>query len=114
MNKDKRVLPRRQSAFPITILDGKRPKIRGTLSDVTERGVGVRGIPASINEIRTFVIPANDFAEFAWVTFDALCRWARKGRGGEYEAGFEIRDISKADFHEFQYLIKAHTLSPSA
>jgi hypothetical protein len=80
------------------------------VTDVTEKGVGVRGIDAEVGETRTFVISADEFTLVGPFAFEATCRWVnRDGAEGDFLAGFEITKISEDGLRELRNLIRALT-----
>jgi hypothetical protein len=81
---------------------------KGTVRDITERGVGVRGIKARLDEVKTFVIPANDFFDIDPIVFDARCRWmSPKERDADSIGGFQIVNISEASLQDLRRLVHA-------
>ena len=55
-------------------------EVEETLSDVTEKGIGITGMAARIGETKTFVIPAGDFIETDPILLEARCQWAEEER----------------------------------
>jgi len=103
-----RELPRHHLAMSVDVYEFKRPEISGVLTDVTERGVGISGMSASIGQIKKLVIPVADFIEADSITFEAECRWADKDREtGEPLAGFEITKISEKCLKDLRRLIQS-------
>lgn len=103
-----RELPRCYLAIEVPICESEHPEIRGTLRDVTVRGVGIAGIKARIGEVKTLVISAENFIGIEQITFEAECRWARKETDtGEWYAGFQIIAISERCSDELGRLIEA-------
>ena len=78
----------------------------GILRDITESGVGIRGLRIEVGETKTFVIVPTDFLDIDPLIFDGQCRWTRKGRSGEHRAGFEITDISEPSLQELRRFIR--------
>jgi hypothetical protein len=112
-----RLLPR----YPLTIVlpiliyggvyDSNKARVmqkQGVVRDITEKGVGVRGIKARVEEVKTFVIPANDFFEIDPIVFEAMCRWiGPKEPESESVAGFEIVNISETAAQDLRKLVRA-------
>jgi len=88
------------------------PQERGILRDVSENGIGLRGIRVKIGETKTIVICGDEFGEYASFALDVVCKWVSKDAAGEYVAGFEIQNISVASQGEFQWLIEMVRLTP--
>jgi uncharacterized protein (DUF433 family) len=104
--KNMRELPRQYLAVAVDIYESKRPEIRGTLSNVTEKGMAITGIAAQVGEFRTFVIPAEDFIEADPILLEAQCRWGTKEKStGESLAGFEITKISEKGLDDLRRLM---------
>ncbi len=102
-----RELPRRHLAIAVDICESKHPEIMGTLSNITEKGIGATGIAAKIGETTSFVISPEDFIEASPILFEARCQWAREEKGtGEWLAGFEITAISQKCLTDLRRLIQ--------
>jgi hypothetical protein len=86
----------------VTIHDFRNPHVRGTVRDVSETGIGVRGMKSNVGENRTLVISADTFGEFATFILEATCRWSKKTPDDDYAAGFEISKISVGNAVEFR------------
>jgi len=82
--------------FLLPIREKDHPEIEGTVLEITDKGVGLRGIEARIDEVKTLVIPADEFSASPSVEFEARCCWVQpsEGRGGT-RTGFEITAISE-------------------
>jgi hypothetical protein len=112
-----RLLPRYSLTIVLPILiyggvyDSNKARVmqkQGFVRDISERGVGVRGIKARVEEVKTFVIPANDFFEIDPIVFEALCRWiSPKEPESESVGGFEIVNISKTGVRDLLRLVRA-------
>jgi uncharacterized protein (DUF433 family) len=103
-----RELPRHHLAMAVDIYESKHPEIKGLLSDVTEKGIGITGMAARIGETKTFVIPAGDFIETDPILLEARCQWAEEEREtGEWLAGFEITRISEKCLDDLRRLIQS-------
>ena len=102
--------------FEVTIHDFQNPHLRGTIRDVSETGIGVRGMQSTVGENKTLLVSADEFGEFATFILEATCRWSAKAPGGDYAAGFEISNITVGnglEFRLFKRLVEL-TDSPSA
>jgi uncharacterized protein (DUF433 family) len=103
-----RELPRHHLAMAVDIYEAKRPEIKGMLSDVTEKGIGITGMAARIGETKTFVIPAGDFIEADPILLEARCQWAEEERDtGDWLAGFEIIRISEKCLDDLRRFIQS-------
>jgi uncharacterized protein (DUF433 family) len=103
-----RELPRQHLAMAVTIYEVARPEVKGTLRDISEKGVGITGIPARVGEVKTLVIPAETFIEADKIVFEAKCVWAQtEGTEDRYVAGFQITSISEKCLDHLRLLIRS-------
>jgi hypothetical protein len=108
--EDMRSLPRHFLVFPIAISDvGSYPESIGRVRDITEKGLGILGIDAVVNETKSFMLLPNDFADVGPISFKAVCRWINKGRSGEVVGGFQITEISDESSERLRNLIQELT-----
>jgi len=90
-----RLLFRHIVDFELPIYEKEKPALLGNVLDITEGGVGLKGIEATIGESKNFVIPAKKVFGVGRVEFRAQCRWVnREESTGECMGGFEITSIS--------------------
>jgi hypothetical protein len=91
-----RVRPRSYLLYDLPIYEAHGSEIVGTVVDITEEGVQVAGIKASVNETRSFLIDSTRTVTLKTpLMFEAICRWAKQeGPDGLPEAGFEITNIT--------------------
>jgi uncharacterized protein (DUF433 family) len=106
-----RQCPRGYPLLSIGIYEEGNPENRGWITDVSEKGMGVTGIHAQINERKSFVLVPDEFTEFKPLSLEAVCRWFNpKGEQGLCFAGFEITWIDVQSFTELQELLQSMTL----
>jgi hypothetical protein len=92
--------------FEVPIYESISPEIHGRVRDITEEGVGVVGIEATVYEIKTFVVLGDPFGEVGPFEFEAECRWAKPNDGDRRNvSGYRIVDISEADLGQLRKLI---------
>lgn len=101
-----RASKRHKPGFIAPVHEIKNPAVIGTIRDVNERGLGVRGIKAAVGKVSTLVIGEDEFGEYGTFALDATCKWVTKDPTGEYLAGFEISNISVGSMGELQLLIE--------
>jgi hypothetical protein len=102
-----RLLFRQVVNFVLPIHEKEKPKTLGAVLDITEGGVGVKGIEAITGESKDFAIPANKFFDVARVEFRARCRWVtREESTGKCIGGFEITNISPGASVELLKLVQ--------
>lgn len=104
--EDTRRVNRTQVRLTLPIYETRDLETKGSIRDITEKGVGVRGIPAVVGEVKEFVIVADDFVDVDPFVLEAECRWITKESRGEYVGGFEIQKISPASLQELKKLIQ--------
>ena len=102
-----RLLFRHVVNFVLPIYEKEKPKTLGIVLDITEGGVGLKGIEAITGESKNFAIPANKFFDVARVEFRARCRWVnREESTGKCIGGFEITNISPGASVELLKLVQ--------
>ncbi len=81
--------------------------------NVSEAGIGVKGLSAEPGERKTLVIPAyHGFVTFASIVMVAECRWIdAEGESGERNSGFKVLQLTAKNALELAKLIS--TLSES-
>lgn len=104
--EDTRRLHRTKVRTILPVYETRNLELKGTVRDINEKGVGIRGIPSIQGEMKELVIASDDFVEIDPFVFEAECRWTRKGDDGEYESGFEITRITEASSQELRKLIQ--------
>ena len=62
VHKERRGIPRRVPSLQITVSDRGNEGVRGTVKDITEKGLAVKGIEADIGERKTLWILGDDLA----------------------------------------------------
>jgi hypothetical protein len=102
-----RLLFRHVVNFRLPICEKEKPKTLGIVLDITEGGVGLKGIEATTGESKNFAIPANKFFDVAQVEFQAQCRWVNRVEStGKCIGGFEITNISPGASVELRKLVQ--------
>jgi hypothetical protein len=96
--RDRRSVPRLQRPVLTTrIYEAAVPEKRGLILDLSESGIGVRGIESQTDQEKTLVMNVGDFAEYEALTFKCRCRWISVYDDSQRDpcAGFEITSISE-------------------
>jgi uncharacterized protein (DUF433 family) len=96
--------------FYVPIYTSDEPDVVGSVRDVSQHGISVKGIQAEVGETQRLVIPGDSFGELGKLIFDARCAWSRKDSRGEYLSGFEITDVDAGNKRELQLLIELSSL----
>ena len=105
--KPGRLLYRHILDFVLPIYEEAKPEILGMVLNITEGGIGLAGIQASVGEAKNFVIPADEFFDVGRARFRGICRWTGDEiRTGEHVSGFEVTSISAGDLAELRKLIQ--------
>ncbi|MDQ7782663.1 MAG: PilZ domain-containing protein [Desulfomonilaceae bacterium] len=93
--------------FELPVIDVGSSEVQGRVRDITVKGLGVIGIPAEIDELKTFMVFHEKFALIKPFLIEARCRWAKKeSLNGRYIAGFEITNTSEKDLEQLRKLVK--------
>lgn len=81
-------------------------KKEGRVRDISDMGVGVRGIEATPGDTKTFLVVADKSLQVDPIVFQAECRWVRReGSEREHIVGFEIRNIPDSSAEGLRKLI---------
>ncbi len=87
------------------------PELKGWVTDVTEFGIGTRGLPVKPGDLLTLVVLPERYAPAQEIVFDAACQWAEnEGAEAETIAGFEITEISEENLESLRALIRFVTV----
>ncbi|HTY26143.1 MAG TPA: PilZ domain-containing protein [Desulfomonilaceae bacterium] len=104
--RERRQISRRSPSLQIVVCDMRDHGSTGTVKDITERGLAVRGIQAHIGERKTLWILGDDFGLVEPFELEAECRWVgSEGSGGQSVAGFQVIEISDRDLQRLQQFI---------
>jgi uncharacterized protein (DUF433 family) len=88
------------------------PNVQGKIRDLSEDGVGVLGLTATVGEIATLVFMPYDALEIDDFSVETKCRWFKSGQAGAMSsAGFEFTHLSEKSLSELQKLLQLMTLS---
>ncbi len=87
----------------------------GILRDISENGLRVAGIEASVGQTKTFQIPIDMFMQADPLLIIGNCKWVEtRGKNRRYPvAGFQIMDLSESDMQTLRNFIKFQVLSES-
>ncbi|MBM3298825.1 MAG: PilZ domain-containing protein [Deltaproteobacteria bacterium] len=96
--------------FELNVFDAYAPDKRGTVRDITEKGLGVTGIDVSPGEFRTLVVAPDEFLEIQPFMLKAECRWCEALElSGVCAAGFKIVHVSEENRESLRKLIRLLT-----
>lgn len=92
---------------PLPICDADDPKNIGTITDVTEKGLGIRGIRVQTGETKTLVFFSDRLFPVGPFALQAQCRWVKNGNGaGQIDSGFEITNISETGSQQLKKIVE--------
>jgi hypothetical protein len=102
-----RSIPRDFVDVPLPICDADNPQNMGTIVDVTEKGLGIRGFKTKSGETKTLVFFSDRLFPVGPFAVEAQCQWVRNGNGnGQIESGFEITNISESGSRQLKKIIE--------
>ena len=101
----------RNSPIPVvTICEVGKPGTRYQVRDISENGIGIIGIRAQINEMKSLAVVGDEFGEIAPFEFEAQCRWAKHVEpDGGFSAGFRITRMGEQDLLRLREFIQGFT-----
>ena len=106
VHHERREVSRRSPSLRIVVSDRSNDGLSGTVKDITEKGLAVRGIEADIGELKTLAILGDDIGILDPFELMAECRWVgSEGSEGQSVAGFQVTSISDQDLQRLQELI---------
>lgn len=95
---DRRESPRRLIPVTVPVLDSLNLGNKGTVRDLTEKGLSVIGVEASVGQIKRLAVMGDDLGALDPFEVQAECRWVQSGTDAEHPvAGFQITEISDRD-----------------
>jgi hypothetical protein len=100
-------LPRKDIFVPLPVEDAANPECRGIVTNITERGLGVKGMNAEVDEVKKLVIKPDKFFQLTPFKLQAKCRWVNPAdEVQEVLAGFETIAIRHSDLQKLRNLIE--------
>jgi len=106
-----RIRSRKQLEFLLPISELELPENTGLVYDISDEGVGTRGLKARMHEKMTLIIPADDYFRLELIMFNGTCRWVdEKGYRWENAAGFRVDAVQRGSLSDLKDLIR--TLHP--
>jgi signal transduction histidine kinase/ActR/RegA family two-component response regulator len=83
----------------------ENPDVKGIVIDISARGLMVKHLDASVDQIVGLVIPATMPLVPNSISFDARCKWIEQEPDGSWLGGFEIATISPDQARSLKKLI---------
>jgi hypothetical protein len=74
---------RRYPVLSTEVYEEENPQNRGMIKDLSEKGIGVVGVHAFINEQKWLRLIPGEFLDLQPFSLEAQCRWFRPGTEGE-------------------------------
>jgi uncharacterized protein (DUF433 family) len=106
VHQERRKLVRRSPSLQIVVSDRSNDGLRGAVKDITEKELAVRGIEASVGELKTLAILGDEIGMIDPFELRAECCWVESEETeGQSVAGFRITGISDQDLRRLQELI---------
>lgn len=104
---ERRETPRLTPAVPIAVYDSSNNGPKGTIKDISEKGLAVRGIGGTVGESKILSILGDDFGMVDPFEVEVECRWSStEAPGARQIAGFKITRISEPDLRRLQQLLE--------
>jgi PilZ domain len=100
-------LPRKEIYVPLPVHDVANPAVQGMVMNISERGLGVKGLQAAVDETKKLIIRPDKFLQLRSFALQAKCRWVTPSDDShEILAGFEIVLIADKERQELRALIE--------
>jgi Mor family transcriptional regulator len=106
--RDMRQHERSYPLVSMVVYEQAKPRIKGKVRDLSEKGLGVIGIPSEVDDLKTLTIAPHELTVFEPFTLQAACRWFRKGDLDiTGTAGFAITHIEESSLEQLRYLLES-------
>jgi uncharacterized protein (DUF433 family) len=103
---ERRQISRRTPSMRIIVCDRNNEDLTGTVKDVTEKGLAVRGLEAGVGELKNLAILGDELGLIDPFELNAECRWVGSERSdGQSVAGFQVIEISDQDLQSLQQFV---------
>jgi len=113
-DEEPRIRTRRHLEFLLPISESERPENTGLVYDISDDGIGTRGLRTKVHDLKTLVIPADDFFRMEPVVFQGLCRWVdEKEKRWESAAGLRVVRVLSGNLTKLQEIVRALNLQVS-
>ena len=97
--------------FPLRIYEQSDSYARGSVLNISERGIGVKGIRATVSGVKTLLIRADEVFKVEPIVCEAVCRWIKPAREDrDCVGGYEVVKFVTGDLKTIQDLMKGLTL----
>ena len=93
--------------MPLLVQDASNPELKGTVIDISERGLGVKGLKVKVDEVKFLSVKANQLLKIRPFVLKVKCRWVKAGyEVKETQAGFEIISVTPDALQELRDLVE--------
>jgi hypothetical protein len=100
-------MPRKDIFLPLPVEDAACPGMPGVVTNITDRGLGIKGLKANVDEIKKLVIKPDKYFQLMQFSLKAKCRWVKPSDDGDsILSGFETIPISHRDQQKLRNLIE--------
>lgn len=91
-----RLFPRDNLGFTVPIFEPSRPDIEGFVKNVSQTGLCVGGVAATVNETKSFSIALDISRQVVSHPFEVRCRWTYHDEAlREFTSGYSIAEASR-------------------
>lgn len=101
-----RLFRREIVCFSLPVFNANDPEDRGMVVDISENGIGVRGLKAVANDIKTLVIPTEQYLGLPPLVFQARCVWTFGEADPNRRSGFYLIDASAKIWLELRKYVR--------
>ncbi len=106
--RDMRQCQRYYPSVSMVVYEREKPTIKGRVLDISEKGLGIIGIPSEVDDLKNLKVVPDGLTVFEPFTFQAGCRWFNKGDLDiTCTAGFAITHIEESDFAQLRDLLES-------
>jgi hypothetical protein len=99
--------------FSLPIYEADEPENRGQVVNISANGLGVTGIEAQVDDIKTFVIPTDELLGLPPLVFEARCIWINKNNDPACKGGFYLIDASAKIWQELRKHVRERNAAAS-
>ncbi|MEW6347494.1 MAG: response regulator [Thermodesulfobacteriota bacterium] len=105
-------LPKHYLTVALPIFEAGLPEVKGLFREITEKGLGITGLPTRVGDVKNLEIPTKGLiVDKDRISFTAQCRWVKSvGPERMISAGFQITDIDEESLDALRKLIRSFCL----
>jgi hypothetical protein len=92
---ERRVTTRRHLYFELPVYLMDEPETKGAVRNISDKGVGIKGIRVDVGKIEKLIIVADQFGAGSHIKIDAKCVWSTdRTSTGKVFTGFQFVNVS--------------------